>query len=284
MMTMPSNKLEPGTVEGDGYMCNVFAISDSQAIEKVLGQAYHTVSIGAYVESIIESISGVDIIAAQKKANFEPPPYYKGQVYKVDGKEQLSYWIMGPLDGREISYVNSPSDPHAGTMDPDIGEKGIQLLMGEKKMGSETYAFFDPITKKEVVLDTDEFVFDESFMFVDSLKIGDLYLTDVNTKESAEADGSAQAAEPEATKESTTATPIDAEKLAPVKTALEAVVSHLKEASGKPLFDDSVKNLLILLGKTLDVAEVEEVVNTIETSPKSRLNRLIRETLKSNGE
>lgn len=165
--TLPSKKYIPGTVEGDGSMYVVPAITDPEAITRVLGGAYQTVSIGSRVDNVWESISNKNIAEIRRKGE-ELPPYDRGQLY--EGK--LSYWRMGEVRGVEVSFVNVPSDEYAGVIDPDIGTEGIRLLMAEKKTGkANEYNFFDAKTSEKVELDMDESAFDESF-FVDSVKVG----------------------------------------------------------------------------------------------------------------
>lgn len=168
----------PGTAEGDGYMVGVAAIVDPLAIRKVLGRAYHTVSVGCNVERVIESISQIDIAKAYRTGG-EMPSYSRGQVYTIDGKPKLSYYIMGEVEGRELSFVNTPSDTHAGVLDTDIGEGSLRLLLGEKKSGSKEVAFYDAVSKRHVKIDEiDEYAFDESFGFVDSVGTRDMWWVD----------------------------------------------------------------------------------------------------------
>lgn len=164
---LPSKKHIPGTVEGDGAMYVVPAITDPEAITRVLGGAYHTVSIGSQVENVWEAISGKNIAEIRRKGE-ELPPYERGQLY--EGK--LSYWRMGEIKGVEASFVNVPSDEYAGVIDPDIGQEGIRLLVAEKKSGkSNEFSFFDAKTAEKVLIDMDEFAWDTSF-FMDSAPVG----------------------------------------------------------------------------------------------------------------
>lgn len=170
--TAPEHKYIPGTVEGNGYMCIVPAITDPEAITKVLGGIYHTVSIGSKVDDVWESISGRNI--AEMKRRGEDPSEIpdRGQLYvdKDKKEEQLSYWKMGPISGIELSYVNVPSDIYAGTINPDIGEKGMRLLVAEKKVGAKEFSFFDAKTSERVELDLSEVAIDESHV-IDSIDL-----------------------------------------------------------------------------------------------------------------
>lgn len=177
--TMPSKKHIPGTVEGDGSMYIVPAVTDPESITRVLGGAFQTVSIGSRVENVWESVSSKNIAELRRKGE-ELPPYERGQLY--EGK--LSFWRMGEIQGIELSFVNVPSDEYAGVVDPDIGTEGIRLLVAEKKAGkAKEFNFFDALTSEKVIIDLDDFVYDESF-FVDSAKVGhDIWWLNKETKE-----------------------------------------------------------------------------------------------------
>lgn len=155
----------PGTVEGDGYIMVVGAITLPEAVQRVLGSVYHTVSIGAEVESVVESISGVDLVKAYQNGD-EAPEYRRGQMY--DGK--LSYWTMGPIRGKELSWVNNPSDTHAGVMQKDIGEYGLQLLLGQKKVGCKEFAMYDARTLERVLDSQYEGAWDTTYELEDSVQ------------------------------------------------------------------------------------------------------------------
>lgn len=157
----------PGTkkasYQGTGYMAMVAAITDPQAIERVLNGIYSTVSIGTMANSVTESISGTDLIEAQREGK-AMPRYIRGQEY--DGK--LCYYIVNGFEAQEISYVNSPAAPLAGNMVKDIGEAKVKLLLGERT-GKEEFKFYDIVTKEYVDMsEVTDFAFDESFNFKDS--------------------------------------------------------------------------------------------------------------------
>lgn len=166
--TLPKRGI-PGTVEGDGHILIVPSITDETGILSILGGTYHTVSIGASVSKIIESVSGEDI-ARLKREGKELPSYERGQWYNGS----LSYWSMGEIRGLETSFVNVPSDEYAGVKSPDIGLEGLRLLLGESKNNKE-FCLFDAKTGDLVkTLDQDDeySAIDESFEFVDSAEVG----------------------------------------------------------------------------------------------------------------
>ena len=180
-MIIPSEGGYPGFVEGKGAMQFVCAISDQDAIEKVLGGAFQTVSISSTIEKVIESISGQDIRALYNQGK-ELPPYSKGKWYDIEGKGSvLSYWsMMGQMRGLEVSFVNMPSDTHAFVEDPDIGLEALQVLLGEKKMGQESFGFYDAKTHELIFeLSADEAsAFDPNIKLIDSVKLPEYFLFD----------------------------------------------------------------------------------------------------------
>lgn len=165
--TPPIKSYIPGTVEGDGSLYVVPAITHPESITRVLGGAYHTVSIGCNVKDVWESITSKNI-AKMRRDGEDPPEYERGQLY--EGK--LCYWKMGEIQGIEVSFVNVPSDEYARVVDPDIGEEGIRLLVAERKSGKNNeYSFFDASTSEKIDLDFDFTACDESF-FIDSADVG----------------------------------------------------------------------------------------------------------------
>ena len=160
----------PGYLKGSGYMQQIFCISDPEAIPKVLGGAYHTVSIGGRAGKIIESISGLDLVKCRQLGK-ELPPYQKGW-NEVDGKSKYSYWSMFDLAGMETSYVNVPADTLGFTLDPDIGRDGVRLLVGEKVVGVKEYAFYDAASLEKVLHLSDlEYAAWANMDFVDSITL-----------------------------------------------------------------------------------------------------------------
>lgn len=174
--TPPVNNLAPGTFEGSGYLVLVPIIANPEAVRNVLTGAFQTTSIMSNLDSVVESITKTDIVKAMKNGD-ELPPYERGQVYDVDGEKKLSYYIMGAIKGLEVSFVNNPSDELAGVVDPDIGEEGIRLLLGEKKTGSNEFSLYDAKSHEKVMtyeeeelLGLDEGCFEPSVVLIDSVK------------------------------------------------------------------------------------------------------------------
>ena len=175
-MLLPAGKGLPGFVEGSGAMYFVPCISDQEAIPKILGGAYHTVSVGSMAGKIIESITGADLVQLRRQGK-ELPPFQKGDWVEMNGEKKLSFWSLSDLSGLECSYVNCPSDTHAFNEDPNIGEDGIRLLVGEKKVGQKEYSFYDMLTLEKIMdlAEEEHAVFANGANFVDSNKIPEYY-------------------------------------------------------------------------------------------------------------
>jgi len=162
----PAKKGDPGTKEGDGTLTAIAAITDQTSIERVLGNIYHTVSIGSVCNKVVESISGIDLVKAHKEGG-EAPSYIRGQIYNG----QRSYWSMNDLKGREMSYVNAPSEETAGNRKVDLGLGGVRLLLADKKTGTKEFNFFDAKTGEKIQWSMEECIFDTSYI-EDSANVG----------------------------------------------------------------------------------------------------------------
>jgi len=164
--SLTPHKYGAGFVEGDGVMSMIAAVTEPEAIRRVLGHQYHTVSIGSVCSKVTESISGIDLVKARKEGT-EAPSYERGQVYNG----QLSWWNMGPIEARELSMVNNPSEVTAGVVKPDLGIEGVRLLLADKKTGTKEFNFYDAKTGEKISWNMEQCVFDASYI-EDSVKVG----------------------------------------------------------------------------------------------------------------
>ncbi len=143
--------LKPGFVEGDGALYLVPAITDPEGIRKVTSGIYQTVSIGTSVSSVIESVTGYDL--ANLKDNESAPEWRPGSIVADDkGNKQLSYLEVRKITGRELSFVNAPSDTHAQIQKRDLGKDGLRLLTGLKT--KEGVKFYDIKTREQVFVES----------------------------------------------------------------------------------------------------------------------------------
>lgn len=185
----PRGEGMPGTLEGTGYMVLIPAITQEEAIQRILSDVYHTVSIGTTAESIIESISGKDLLQVYRDGNAsydDFPPYHRGLWYEDEnGVNRLSFWSINKFFGDECSYVNCPADINAKNLIKDIGEEGIRLLLAEKVVGTKEFKFWDAVTSEYV--EVDEGMFDKSYSLVDSYKPQTYWNMDTKPTEGANA-------------------------------------------------------------------------------------------------
>lgn len=168
----PRGEGMPGTMEGTGYMVLIPAITEENAIQRILNDIYHTVSIGTTAESIVEAISGKDLLQLYRDGNAsydDFPNFHRGLWYEDEnGLNRLSYWSINRWYADECSYVNCPADILAKNLVKDVGEEGIRLLLAEKVTGTKEFKFWDAVTGEYA--EVDEGLFDQSYSLVDSYK------------------------------------------------------------------------------------------------------------------
>lgn len=99
------------TLSGKPGLIFTVEITDEDAIEKVLDGRYQTVSIGATTDKVTCNICGTD-------RTEEWCDHYPGKKYD----EQTCHFIIGNTYGREVSYVNTPSDEHARNFAVEVVE------------------------------------------------------------------------------------------------------------------------------------------------------------------
>lgn len=167
----------PGFVEGSGTLVTVPMITDAEAIEMILSSRLLTTSISTEPEFVKCSICGTNKYDMKSECDHK-----KGEVYEsAEGKPQLCYYEMGPLHACELSYVNAPSDTTSRNIDPDIGEAGLRLLIGDKAEGRSEFHFYDLLTQEKVgMLELEGRAFVENFTLIPSIKTNPTY--QINTE------------------------------------------------------------------------------------------------------
>lgn len=118
------------TMSGRKGLIFTCEITDPDAIEKVLDGRYSTVSIGATTDKVICNICGTD-------RTKEWCDHWKGEEY--DG--QTCHYIIGTTYGREVSYVNVPSDENAGNFSISIEDED-ETSASSKESESTTLQIF----------------------------------------------------------------------------------------------------------------------------------------------
>ena len=91
------------------------SVADIDAVEKVADGRYFSVSIGTKVKSAECSICGNDWVSG------EWCEHRRGKYYAIDEDDPKSEikqctWIIGGIEGLELSYVSVPADEHAHTI------------------------------------------------------------------------------------------------------------------------------------------------------------------------
>lgn len=114
---------------GASYLRLVPNITDPYAIERVLDKRFLTVSIGIESNSVVCSICGLDLA---KEGYCE---HIQGQLYPDPDNPRRTkecYWIIGPIEGLELSFVPAPSDDEALVLDPNPDPQLLQSILGAK--------------------------------------------------------------------------------------------------------------------------------------------------------
>ena len=166
--------------DGTGWMSFINAITREDAIKAIMDHLYVNVSIGSIAHSIIDSISGEDILKNWKEKG-EYPKHMKGDI--VDGK--TCYWVIPSFTGIEISQVNAPAEETARIIERDLGYEKVQMLLSEKKVGANEFVFYDALTGEKV--DLSEYQSIQSGVdLVDSYKNDNLIFDFINIARKAE--------------------------------------------------------------------------------------------------
>jgi len=97
----------------DGYLEFMTRISDEASIPKVLDRRYDTVSISAIASNVMCSICNKPAVVKDSTCG-----HTRFARYNKDGDRdsggKLCYYKAGPLKGRHVAFVISPSDVYAG--------------------------------------------------------------------------------------------------------------------------------------------------------------------------
>lgn len=106
-----------GTDFGSGFITLTASITDPEAIQKVIDGRYDSVSVGFNTQNAICSICGEDWLNPKKDSDCDHQP---GMRYEEEKNSYLCYLVTGPMDYREVSYVNVPAQPNAKTLSNNI--------------------------------------------------------------------------------------------------------------------------------------------------------------------
>ena len=126
--------------EGVGYIEVIGAITDKEAAQKVLDNRYLTVSIGAETDAAICSVCKTDWAESGEMCDHVP-----GEIYD----DKTAFLIAGNLWYDELSFVNTPADPHAKVVQVTTGDiMDSKAITGKEREGQKSEASFDIFLKK----------------------------------------------------------------------------------------------------------------------------------------
>lgn len=127
--------------DGTPFVRLQMAITDPEAIQKVLDQRYITGSVGGNAKSAKCSICGIDW--AEAKGPGMPCKHQRGKVY--GGK--LAYFELGGLSFREYSFVNVPADQRSSVLPASQDSEGWvrSTKIYSLDMNNESIVEFDEV-------------------------------------------------------------------------------------------------------------------------------------------
>lgn len=121
-------------------------IADLKAVEDVKNNLLETVSIGIIAHVVKCSICGADIAAG------EECDHERGETYKTEKGNEVCYWDIYDMEGKECSYVIVPSDIYAKNKKiyrPSGDKLIIESLISNKTHKSEGKSE-DDMTPEEI--------------------------------------------------------------------------------------------------------------------------------------
>jgi|APSaa5957512535_1039671.scaffolds.fasta_scaffold00360_15 hypothetical protein len=119
------------SADGKGFTQLDVLVTDKDAIEKIIDGRYLTVSThGAPLKDAIADYNFTKCSICNINLNIEDYcGHSRGRVYEdEDGIEKQCFWIVGALDYKEVSIVNTPAD-NDGTTAAQI--TGVSMIDGE---------------------------------------------------------------------------------------------------------------------------------------------------------
>lgn len=103
----------------DGYIELLTRISDPEAIPKVIDRRYDTVSISAVASNVVCSICGESVGRKDSKCKHTRFTRYAEDGTRSKNTGKLCHYKAGPLLGRHVAFVISPSDVYAGVKEAE---------------------------------------------------------------------------------------------------------------------------------------------------------------------
>lgn len=107
------------------YVSLIPAITDPEAIEKILDGRFMTVSIGCESDWVKCSICGINVREGYCD-------HTRGEPYKLtDGTIGECLWEIGPMQFEELSFVISPSDVDARVLKVNMDVNSVPIIKAE---------------------------------------------------------------------------------------------------------------------------------------------------------
>ena len=113
-------KPDTGEDLGSGFIVLTNAITDKDAIAKILDGRYDTVSTAHTTTQALCSICGQDWLSMRSDSDEELCNHRPGKKYTIEDKQLLCYLIGGDMEYREMSYVNIPAQRNVKTLSMNI--------------------------------------------------------------------------------------------------------------------------------------------------------------------
>lgn len=130
--------------DGSSFVRLQVAITDPNAIQKVLDKRYLTGSVGGRAGKAVCSITGEDLAAESEDGRPKLAKFKRGQVYK--GK--LAFVDMQDISFKEYSFVNQPADSKSGVR--KAGNKDVKVENSSNDWVARSSAFVLSMNEEEI--------------------------------------------------------------------------------------------------------------------------------------
>jgi len=130
--------------DGSSFVRLQVAITDPNAIQKVLDKRYLTGSVGGRAGKAICSITGEDLAAESEDGRPKLIKFKRGQVYK--GK--LAFVDMQDISFKEYSFVNQPADSKSGVR--KAGNKDVKVENSSSDWVAKSSAFVLSMNEEDI--------------------------------------------------------------------------------------------------------------------------------------
>jgi hypothetical protein len=129
---------------GLGYLQNLLDVSDPETVAGILDGRLSTVSVSGETDELKCSVCGQDWLTDGRCE------HRFGNEYQIEDSEEmaLAYFIAGNFIWDELSFVNTPADPFAMVVNPEVTATAKDKVL-------EIYQVKDCTVDKEAIVDKD---------------------------------------------------------------------------------------------------------------------------------